>query len=597
MERSVDAAATDEEPDDAAIIADEELAPRSALRTILRRLGVWGGGLRPVWKGLAAFLLYQAVAFAIWVLPMVPRFGRQQLGIEPEDSRFFQWALRWIPWAVSHGMNPLHTRYVFAPPGIDLAWQTFVPGPALATWPITAVFGSLVSLNVLDALAPALAAWAAYLVCHRLTHRFWASMIGGSLFGFSVYVTSNVGLVNLSLIFPIPLLVYVTVRHVEGSLGPVAFVTGFAALLVALFSISTELFGTAVIFGAVAFLGALSFGREIRRRLFRTGTLVLLAGGIAALVLLPYVHDVVVNQPADALRLRGEIGAADLWSFFVPPARVRLGGQAFSTVLDRLTEFPRSGGLAYVGLPILAVLVGFAIAERGRRRTWALLAFVAVLMLLTLGSVLHVGGKPFGSLPESVLARTMLLRSASPVRFAVYTNLAIGVIASLWLSGVSGRWGWTRWTVALVAVVSLFPYPPAQNPVQSVPEFFSSGRVRDVLHQGEVVYAIPSQRGSEMIWQTTSDFWFDLAQGYVGPVPPAVDSGPLAHGLHRGNGSYLPTADEFSTWTRQNGVSAVVLEDEAAVRYEAMLQRAGLVPVYAGEGVSVWRPRGVTPAP
>ena len=77
-------------------------------------------------------------------------------------------------------MNPLHTRYVFAPPGIDLAWQTFVPGPALATWPITAVFGSLVSLNVLDALAPALAAWAAYLVCHRLTHRFWASMIGTS---------------------------------------------------------------------------------------------------------------------------------------------------------------------------------------------------------------------------------------------------------------------------------------------------------------------------------------------------------------------------------------------------------------------------------
>src|SRR5690349_714986 len=98
------------------------------------RFSVWATGLRPGWKGLFAYLVYQALAFVIWVLPILPRFGRQALGVGLQDSRYFQWALSWTPFAVSHHLNPLHTGYIFPPVGVDLAWSAFIPGPALVMW-------------------------------------------------------------------------------------------------------------------------------------------------------------------------------------------------------------------------------------------------------------------------------------------------------------------------------------------------------------------------------------------------------------------------------------------------------------------------------
>src|SRR5206468_5994618 len=222
-----------------------------------RRPFGWASRLRPAWKGLAAYLFYQCVALVVLDLPVLPRFAHQSIGIVLEDSRFYQWALAWTPYAISHHLNPLHAGSVFAPGGVDLSWSAFAPGAGVLLWPVTAAFGPLISFNLVMVVAPALAAWAGYLVCHHLTERFWPSVIGGYMFGLSIYVAGEIGLLNLVLIFPIPLLLYLAIRHVEGSLGPVTFVAGFAALLVALFSFSTELFGTTALFGGVAFLGAL----------------------------------------------------------------------------------------------------------------------------------------------------------------------------------------------------------------------------------------------------------------------------------------------------------------------------------------------------
>ena len=270
--RSADPETSVRDPERQVDTADEDVVKVPETPGALSRLRGSVTALRPAWKALGAYLIYQTMAFAIWVVPILSVFGREHIGTGLQDSRFYQWALEWTPWALSHGVNPLYASSVFAPTGVSMSWSAFVPGPALVAWPITAVFGPLASLNAWLAAAPALAAWAAYLVCNRLTHRFWASFAGGCLFGFSAYMGANIiGFINLVLVFPIPLLVYLAIRNVEGSLGPVAFVAGFTALLVGLFSISTELFGTATVFGAIAFLGALAFAKEIRRPLLRTG--------------------------------------------------------------------------------------------------------------------------------------------------------------------------------------------------------------------------------------------------------------------------------------------------------------------------------------
>src|SRR5262249_10911461 len=161
---------------------------------------------------------------------------------------------------------------------------------------------------------------------------------------------------NLVLIFPIPLLLYLVIRHVEGSLGRVAFVVWFAVLLVTLFSFSTELFGTAALFGGVAFAGALAFGPQIRRPLLPTGAVIVLAGGIATIALLPYLHDVVVQAPAASFKPPDEVPAADLVSFVIPHPGVRLGGETFGPMLRRMLGFTRTKGLAYIGFGALAML-------------------------------------------------------------------------------------------------------------------------------------------------------------------------------------------------------------------------------------------------
>ena len=60
-------------------------------------------GLRPAWKALGAYLIYQVLAFAIWVVPVLPVFGREHIGTGLQDSRYYQWALEWTPWAIFHG--------------------------------------------------------------------------------------------------------------------------------------------------------------------------------------------------------------------------------------------------------------------------------------------------------------------------------------------------------------------------------------------------------------------------------------------------------------------------------------------------------------
>jgi hypothetical protein len=563
-----------------------DAAEPSAAR-LLSRLSAWTSALGPAWKGLAAYLLYQTLAVAIWVLPILPRFTRQHLGAGMSDSRYYQWALTWTPWAISHRVDPLHASQLFAPTGVDLAWSAFVPGPAFATWPVTAVFGPLASLNLLLAVAPALAGWAAYLVCVRITGRYWPSVVGGCLFGFSSYMAGTmIGFANLVPVFPIPLLVYLVIRRVEGSLGPVAFVAGFAALLVALFSISTELFGTATVFGAVAYAGALAAASGFRRRLVHVGVLVLTAGGLAAAVLSPYLHDVLVEPSAGVRK-----GSADLVSFVVPARQTRLGGSAFAATMGRLAKGVSGRGLAYIGIAAVALLVAFAISERRRRGTLPLLGFVVFVSVLALGPDLYVAGHRLAPLPERVLARTPFIQSADPARFSLYSAFVVGVIAAIWLSRATGRWWWARWVLAVAAVVSVLPMPPTHAPPQVIPRFLSSATMRDQLDEGEIVFAIPVVKGDEMLWQATARFWFDLAEGYIGPLPPQLKTGRLARGLYADRkGSFVPAAGQVATWMDAHRVSAVLVDDRALPRFEAMLRGAGLVSVYAGEGVSIWRP-------
>ena len=64
------------------------------------------------------------------------------------DPNFYIWSLRWWPYAISHGLNPLHSHQIGAPGGYQLAWTTSVPAVAVVLAPITAALGPITSFNL-----------------------------------------------------------------------------------------------------------------------------------------------------------------------------------------------------------------------------------------------------------------------------------------------------------------------------------------------------------------------------------------------------------------------------------------------------------------
>ena len=108
-----------------------------------------------------------------------------------------------------------------------------------AASPITIALGPIASFNVLSFLAPAGAAWAAYFLTRHLTASLLPSLVAGFLFGFSSYELNVLaaGVLDLSLVLLLPLIAYLVVRHLEGSMGSVAFAVWLGLALAAQFLI------------------------------------------------------------------------------------------------------------------------------------------------------------------------------------------------------------------------------------------------------------------------------------------------------------------------------------------------------------------------
>jgi len=170
---------------------------------------------------------------------------RSVVGLNPSsDFQIMTWSLEWWPWALGHGVDPLHTSLLWAPSGFSTLWMTTIPAPALLAAPLTLAAGPLVSYNVLMLLSIPLAAGAAYLLCFELSGSFLASLAGGLLFGLSPYMLGHTlsQHLNLVFVFPLPLVALFCVRYVRRKTRARRFVPVVALLLLLELGSSLELF-------------------------------------------------------------------------------------------------------------------------------------------------------------------------------------------------------------------------------------------------------------------------------------------------------------------------------------------------------------------
>lgn len=490
--------------------------------------------------GLAATTLVTAGAFlALGGSGLLLHPGRVPFGRNPSnDFQIMTWSLRFWPWAIAHGYVPLRTSLLWAPTGFSTVWLTSIPGPALVALPVTLTAGPIAAYNLLVVVAATLASAAAYLLCFELTESMFASTLGSLVFGLSPYVLGHAMSehLNLLVVFPLPLLGLGCVRYLRGKTSKSRFVATSTGLLVILASSSLELLlDTIVVLVVVGVAGLLMRGEppSAVRRLavpaayaFAMFMPVVAAVGIVGLT---SAHAQVSHAPADF--------STDLLNVVVPTPTVLAGAagwiaHASSFFVGNIGE--RDG---FLGLPILLVCAAALRAEW--RRLWAAGIALVVALLVSLGPVVAVGGRPIVSLPVS-LSDLPVVGNALPARFAIFAALAAAVLVSVWLA----RPGHARFRAVTALVIAAFLVPNFW-PTRSLPRawatstefswstasvpagFVGDRRWRTLVRPDSNVLVLPTgDRTVAQWWQTESGMQFSLAAPETPFVPPALAADP-----------------------------------------------------------------------
>jgi hypothetical protein len=443
------------------------------------------------------------------------------------DPIGFIWFLNWWPWAIGHGLNPFISYYVWYPNGFNMTWATSIPSAALLMWPLTWLYGAVVSYNALSLVAPALSAWWAFLLARYLTRDTPASLIGGYLFGFSSYVLGEMlGHLNLSMIFVVPLVVLLVVQRIRGDLSRMRFVAFLALAMLLQLGFSSELLATTCFFGAISWTIFLAFTtKEERRRLWMVAGEIVLAAGIMAVVAAPFMYFFLTQNRADVpSQIHDPVAFSNDPLNYLLAYRVYPDQTLFwANPLPALNPYRDNAGYdAYLGPALILILV-LQLRELQRRPYLKpLLLTLLVILILSLGPTLHIAGVDTKLwLPWSLALRLPLISQALPNRFAMFVALAAGLTVALWLAAARSRWERVgRYTLAALACLCLLPNPVMFRHWTPLPlePFFEPQNVAASLEKDANVIVLP-YLGPGLLWQWQSGMHFTQSGGYVGFVP------------------------------------------------------------------------------
>jgi len=575
--------------------------------SIVRGLRAAGCQLR----NLLALALYGGVSLGLFGPWILDRMSTWFLSAQPQDGSLFVWAFNWWPFATSHHYSALYSYAAWAPAGINLAWATTIPAPALALQSLTHSYGPMFSFNVAELAAPALAAWTAYLLCRRVTRSFFPALIGGFFFGFSPSVIDEIGQghPSLTLVFLVPLCAYLVVRLLEGSIHPLVYAQLLGVVLTAQFYIGDEILATMTLVGGLCALIGYAAGPAARRRqLLRA--IAPTAGGYAIAVILAFpLLNIAFTRPRIIKAIHfstiqyGAKGAGDFLRYITPGRFTEHWGM-FGT---RWGDNPW-----YLGVPLIAVIILFAVTERRRRATWMLVAGLLLILLVSLGDQLSVFGAQI--LPWRLFAAMPVLNIAQPGRLVTYAYLVIAVIVARWLARSSRPpqpppepspyppssplWRPTPlprrslrplgWLPVLLAALTILPNYTADVWAQNVPNltFLASGAYKRYITPGEIVWVLEVHPDRQLVWQAETGFYFRLSGGFFGGTPQGVPEGVLQERLAIGQVGSAVTVADIRNYVAAHHVGAiiatqvpwdVVLRIRAAVGSRGMKQEHAIV--------------------
>ncbi|MGC1679004.1 MAG: hypothetical protein WA740_15860, partial [Candidatus Binataceae bacterium] len=250
------------------------------------------------------------------------------------DPSAFFWFIAWWPYAMSRHLNPLFTSLLWAPSGTSLAWATPIPFPSLIAAPVTRLLGPIAAYNVLCLTAPPAAAFSSYLLCRFITAKFWPSILGGLIFGFSPYMLGQMlAHVDLLMVFPVPLATLAALKFFAGEIRARTYIAGLAVLLVVQFLCFPELFAGMAVFGAIAFAIAFCVWPE-RQRIVAMIPPTAAAFAAAGAILSPYLYAMLAGGVPRGPIYPPDFYSADLLSLVVPARFNWLGTMNWSRAIN-----------------------------------------------------------------------------------------------------------------------------------------------------------------------------------------------------------------------------------------------------------------------
>jgi hypothetical protein len=527
-------------------------------------------GIPPAVAGALALGLFLGLA----VLAMWPGLftGHDTIVGNTGDPSIFIWSLQWMPFALSHHLNPLLTDYVHYPSGANLMWNTSILFPALVLAPVTDLFGPIVSYNVLAVLGMSLSGWCAFLAVHRYARRWISAAIGGLLYEFSPFMAVHItGHPQLYIaVFP-PLLVIFADEILVRQRRRAWVIGGWLGLAAACQLLTgTELLTICVLMSipALVTVGVI-FRAQLRERL----PYALRALGTAAVTFL-----VLAAYPLYVLLLGPQRVSGSLWgygyvarptSFLIPSSFELISGP--SAVLDTCV---------YIGVPLLILAV--AVTVRLRRHPAVVTAAVTVVCaaVLALGGRLTLHGAPTHiPLPWIIPEHLPVLDNVLPVRLMIAGFLALAVILAVFLDRVLEaplRWRAAGLAAAACALVPLIPSLPIPSGQFAVPAFFTDGGARELPGAGSVLMTPYGTEPADYVvdvWQAESGMAFKTSLGLVfTPGPGGHEWGPQMDAL----------GEELSALSNGEASSPVALSPSIRSTYLGDLQARDVTSIVVG---------------
>jgi len=368
----------------------------------------------------------------------------------------------------------------------------------------------------------------------------------------------------LTLVFPVPLALYIAARSLDRTLKPSISGALMGVTLAVQFFLSVEIFAIFTVFGVMAIMLALGFTLGEDRR--RVGKILTPIAGASALTLLlvgPYLYFMLAYPGPKAESWGASLFSADALNFMIPTTVNALGGLHALRVISAKFQGNIFESGAYAGPALIALVLAYAWRHWREPFGKLLVDSLVIIWVLSLGPILHVGGKWLSPLPGKLFSVLPLLDKALPTRFTMYAFLIVAMITSLWLAA-SPAYRRTKYVAAFLIVMFSLPNLSAGYWTSKVDTraFFANDLYRHYLAPDENVLFIPDTVffTGNTLWQAQTKMYFRTAGGSIPPAPDEYRPWPIADTFSKP--AYVPDARwQLMSFLASHNVKTIVVSD------------------------------------